>query len=342
MQQSTTIQPRESEYVWWRRRGSPIAVRLRQPAMEALYREVMEGFNALPRRGMEVGGILLGVRNADSVTVEDFEPVISEHRLGPSYLLSDTDIEGLRESIDWFGSGSRANLSVVGFYRSHTRSEFSSTEDDEKLFAQHLPEGAGVFLLIKPLRQQTAVADFFFWEDGRLREASTPLHFPFEGVAEETPPEPSAPPAPLQLHPAAQPAPPAPATRKVGQAFLPIPNPVSAENTEQAEMPLPPDAALRARWFWAGSAAALAILGGLLGYVAAGASQPARAHVPSPTPRTAAAALAPDAERSRSAPPPQTATPAASQPDKPSPLGEPLPAPRQEKSHVRRRHHSRR
>lgn len=184
MQDSALVSVSASEYVSWQRRDAPVTIRLRPQAMQGIYQEVMEGFNALPRRGVEVGGVLLGVRDGDRVTIEDFEPVLSEHRFGPSYLLSETDTQSLKETIDWFQSGARPQLAVVGFYRSHTRSEFSATGEDEKIFAEDLPEGADAFLLIKPLRQQTAVADFFFREDGRLRKGSSPLRFPFESRSE--------------------------------------------------------------------------------------------------------------------------------------------------------------
>src|SRR5258708_34337149 len=64
---------------------------------------VQEGFKALPRRGLEIGGLLIGTARAAGnltvVDVDDFEPVESEHATGPSYVLSDADRRLLKERI---------------------------------------------------------------------------------------------------------------------------------------------------------------------------------------------------------------------------------------------------
>ena len=75
----------------------PIAIRRR--AMEGIHQEVSEAFTAAPHRGAETGGILLGRREEDRIVVEDFEPVPSDHRFGPSYRLSDNDRELLQRNI---------------------------------------------------------------------------------------------------------------------------------------------------------------------------------------------------------------------------------------------------
>src|SRR6266487_3464264 len=51
----------------------------------------IEGFVSLPKRGVEIGGILFGHARADSVQIEGFEEAACEHRYGPSYALSDAD-----------------------------------------------------------------------------------------------------------------------------------------------------------------------------------------------------------------------------------------------------------
>lgn len=150
--------------------------------MEAMEREVIEGFKALPKRGAEVGGLLLG-RVEDGkpavVVVEDFEPVLCEYRFGPSFHVSESDRQTLEESLSWFRGGSHAGLAVVGFYRSHTRYGFFWSEEDQKLFSAYLPDARNVFLLIKPIRVGHCVADFSAWDHGKLMELSTPTRFPF-------------------------------------------------------------------------------------------------------------------------------------------------------------------
>jgi hypothetical protein len=115
-------QEMELEYLTWDTPESqPIAIRRR--AMDGIHREVSEAFAAAPHRGAETGGILLGRREEDRIVVEDFEPVPSEHRFGPSYRLSDTDRELLQETLEWFRGVAQPGVSVLGLYRSHTLPE---------------------------------------------------------------------------------------------------------------------------------------------------------------------------------------------------------------------------
>src|SRR5690242_7682387 len=101
--------------------------------MEGLHKEVSEAFSDAPHRSPETGGILLGRREPDRILVEDFEPVPSEHRFGPSYRLSDTDCELLLETLQWFRDGGQPGITVLGFYRSHTVPDFALCAEDEEL-----------------------------------------------------------------------------------------------------------------------------------------------------------------------------------------------------------------
>src|SRR5690242_15951529 len=68
-----------------------VRIQFNQDAMDRLGAVVMEGFKAVPRRGLEVGGLLMGRVENDCVIVEDIEAVDSEHQRGPSWLLSEKD-----------------------------------------------------------------------------------------------------------------------------------------------------------------------------------------------------------------------------------------------------------
>ena len=172
----------ESALSTWKAPGAPLTVKFRVLAMEAIQREVIEGFKALPKRGAEVGGLLLGtVEDAKQpvIAIEDFEPVPCEYRFGPSFHLSETDRQILEESLSWFRGGSHAGLTALGFYRSHTRYGFFWSEEDQKLFSSYFPEPGNLFLLIKPIRLGHSVADFSVWDQGKLKELATPVRFPF-------------------------------------------------------------------------------------------------------------------------------------------------------------------
>jgi len=75
-------------YYQWKSPRNSITIRLSLDAVRRLSLVVEAGFHALRTRGLEVGGLLLGkfTPGHERITViEDFEPLDSEHRSGPSY-----------------------------------------------------------------------------------------------------------------------------------------------------------------------------------------------------------------------------------------------------------------
>ncbi len=174
----TPAQQSLSDSYLWEVPGKKVSVRLDFGAVDRLLIEVMRGFGAIPKRGAEVGGLLLGrvERTEDGAVahVEDFEPVACEHRRGPSYLLSEADMAGFADAVSRFGGR------VVGIYRSHTREGMGLAAEDLSLLDQHAPDAASVFLLVKPYATRVSTAGFFFREpDGAVRAESSYQEFPF-------------------------------------------------------------------------------------------------------------------------------------------------------------------
>lgn len=265
-------------YHTWR--NASRSIRLRLSVMNAIQGEVMEGFTAVPRRGAEVGGILLGRMhdNGQEVTIEDFEPAPCEHRFGPSYHLSPDDVRNFEETLEWFRPGPHRDLSVVGFYRSHTRYGFFLSEEDQKLLSKYFPEPASVFLLIKPLRVQSSVAGFFFWEGGRLREDGALAAFPFGLPPVEEEPWIAVPsdavvetPAPVVAAPEPEPAPPpAPPAPELPPPFRLTP--AFAQRAPRS----------RANWVWPVLTVIMVIAGAVLGYESLGDGLTGKAEIRSP------------------------------------------------------------
>src|SRR5690242_13793001 len=94
-----------------------LTVRLNLDVMERLSAVIRDGFKAVPRRGLEVGGLLLGRVDGDCVVVDDFLPVDSEHQQGPSWLLSEKDKAFLASEISRV-QGDEGGPRVLGIYRS--------------------------------------------------------------------------------------------------------------------------------------------------------------------------------------------------------------------------------
>ena len=149
----------------WTQGSRKFAIHVHPDVLARLAMEVRVAFKRVPRRGLEVGGILLGrtdQRN-DTTTfwMEGFESIDSEHRSGPSYLLSEPDLVLLREAL------TRKRAASIGIFRSQTRSqELLLEEADSKLFGECFGGGNALFLLACPV---AAKAAFFVRENGEMR-----------------------------------------------------------------------------------------------------------------------------------------------------------------------------
>jgi hypothetical protein len=169
-----------------------LKVQLNADVVNQLNAAVVEGFKLVPRRGLEVGGLLLGRVEHGCVIVEDFEAVDSEHRRGPSWLLSDNDRKLLAEAVARANAADRVTR-VVGLYRSQTRAGFAPAEEDVALMSEHCVDARRVFLLVKPDAIGSSTAMF---RAGDGLRASSEV-FPFRArpaAAQARPPRVLAPP----------------------------------------------------------------------------------------------------------------------------------------------------
>ena len=142
----------------------------------------IRGFVALRRRGMEVGGMLLGSGAGEIVRIDGFVEVPSEHRYGPSFTLSETD-EAERGRIVAEHAGN-----VTGMFRSFTSRDPMVSDGDEAFVRDHFPHGEFVYLLLQPLSAEECVATVRFFRNGQLLPKSGEPAFGFDarrmGVAE--------------------------------------------------------------------------------------------------------------------------------------------------------------
>jgi len=167
-------------YFVWEVPEKPISIQFFFDALDRMYPEIMRGLGALKRRGAEVGGILLGRSDSPGkVIVEDFESVPTEYLTGPSYNLSENDLVSFEAALESRRSGAASGLSVVGFYRSHTRDGLFMDDADMALAKRYFPDAGNVFLIVKPFASRTSIGGFFFWEDGEINRESCYLQFPF-------------------------------------------------------------------------------------------------------------------------------------------------------------------
>ena len=180
-----SIQAAPGYYVW-ELPGKPVVVHLNLAIIDRLSAEIMRGFGLVPKRGAEVGGLLLGTIEQGTPTivrVEDFELIACDYKRGPSYLFTADDGAG-------FDDACTHSTSAVGYFRSHTREGMSLGLEDISLMEHYFPLPSHIALLVKPFATKVSIASFYFREDG-LFPSAPPLEFPFrrrELTGQEAPP----------------------------------------------------------------------------------------------------------------------------------------------------------
>jgi len=228
--------------------------------------EALRGLSALPRRGMEVGGILLGrVTAADppAIQIEDSVPFDCEHLYGPNFHLSPRDRDALSELLAG-ANARRPRLSAVGLYRTHTRGDLELTPEDVEILDAFFPGAHALCLLVKPFATRPAEAGFLIRTSGRFRPGPPGSTFVFrrkEMGGGATPRGAAAPPAEPREDPAETPV-----ASETAAA-------IETELTE-AEAPAPPQSSHT--WLWIIALFTFLLAGVAIGVqIAGGFSRPA-------------------------------------------------------------------
>ena len=166
----------------WEPEGKSIKILIDFDVIDRLSQDVMRGFGAVPRRGAEVGGVLIGTVEAGDklvVHVQDFEPAPCQHKRGPSFLLTEEDEAGFSATVERSRQRNERGLHAIGYFRSHTRDGLGLSEEDLQLFGRYFPDPSAVILLIRPFATRVSMAGFFFEEAGQIHPDQSALEFPF-------------------------------------------------------------------------------------------------------------------------------------------------------------------
>ena len=162
-------------YGSWTQPGAPFRVRYSLSLFHEIDFVVNEGYRRIPHGGIEVGGILFGRVDGNSVTLDAFRSIECEHASGPSFMLSDHDIALLRQQLATAASDPELEgLQLAGWFISHSRSDLRMNEREATLFDELFPEPGKITLLIKPERFQPTRFGFLVREtDGRVNPDAT-------------------------------------------------------------------------------------------------------------------------------------------------------------------------
>lgn len=161
--------------------GKPVSISIEFDVVDRLNFDIMKGYGAVPKRGAEVGGILLGTAELGDrlvVKIEDFVTVPCEHLRGPSYILSDSDLARFDEALAQWAPAPDKRIHAVGYFRSNTRSDFNLGPEDRSLLEGRFPSQT-VCLLVRPYATRIGEAAFIWREGGALPETPNGELFPF-------------------------------------------------------------------------------------------------------------------------------------------------------------------
>ena len=236
--------------------------------------EIMRGFGAVPKRGAEVGGILLGSAEMGDrmvVRIEDFVPVPCEHLRGPSYVLSEKDMKLFDEALERWRPAPDKRIYVVGYFRSNTKELLQLSPEDLDILETRFPGSSAICLQVKPYATRASEATFFLRENGRFPTESQPAAFPFRrkemgggkmprrprGVEAQTE-EPAPAPESTATSNATEEA--APAWPMLTFGMSPPPDPAPAGTL------LTPQAKPRTGWFWIPLSFIFLLLGVVMGF----------------------------------------------------------------------------
>ncbi len=228
-------------------------VKFESRVMRGIEAEV-SGALAAPGGPEETGGILLGRFTAREILIDDFEPVPSEHRFGPAYVLSGEDLRQFQESVEWFRTQRERSGEIVGLYRSRISLGSNQDTEDRGWFERLLPGADCLVLVLRGVASGGLEAELQFSSKDSESAAST-MPFPFQApfgiplkAVEQSTPEPPPPP----------PTPPLPAA--------PPPSREMFASLGASRHPRPEAAPLSRPWIWPMVVVLATVGAGLLGY----------------------------------------------------------------------------
>lgn len=155
----------------WHPAQSPLAIEYNRTVLDEVRDQAVAGYRRLSRGGVEVGGILYGIREEGKVRILATQPIACEYKSGPTFILSDRDKSRLLDQLAASESDDALQgLSVVGFYISHPRATVALTDRDLEIFNEFFPAIWNIALVMKP-GDQFIRGGFF------VREARGSLNF---------------------------------------------------------------------------------------------------------------------------------------------------------------------
>jgi hypothetical protein len=156
-----------------------VAIEYPLEVMDEIRAAAIEGLQRFARGGLEVAGVLFGVRRERGIRILTWRPISCEHSLGPTLQLSERDRVLLTRSLEAASKDpDLQGLRPVGWFLSHTRNDVLLAPHDLEVFDRCFPEPWQVTLVLRPTQGGVARAGFFVRQtDGMLKSDSSYQEF---------------------------------------------------------------------------------------------------------------------------------------------------------------------
>lgn len=160
-------------------------VTLPVPVLNGIRILAVEAFYSVPRGGVEIGGVLFGIREPAAIHIQAHRPIRCRYATGPSFTLSVDDqlgLSGLLENAP--ADPDLAGMMPLGWYHSHTRSELLLSAADLQLYSDFFPERWQIALVLRPANLQPTKACIFFRDRlGAVKSSAAAREFKLEPPA---------------------------------------------------------------------------------------------------------------------------------------------------------------
>jgi hypothetical protein len=149
--------------------------------IEQIRQEVERG-RGLSGGERETGGVLFGIHEPGRIRILASKPIRCEHALGPGFVLSEKDEEGLAQLIPSPATDpGLSGLQALGWYHAHIRSKIFLSERDLQIHSRYFDAPYQIALVVHPRSEGPPRAGFFFREaSGQMRTESSYEEFTFE------------------------------------------------------------------------------------------------------------------------------------------------------------------
>jgi hypothetical protein len=142
--------------------------------MEEIRAKASENLGQFASGGLDVGGILFGTHQENSIRILTWRPISCEHAEGPGLCLSADDRRDLvRQLLAAKQDPELQSLQPVGWFLSHIRGDISLSAPDLEIFDGYFGEPWQVTLVLLPMADGAVRAGFFVREAGGKLESGS-------------------------------------------------------------------------------------------------------------------------------------------------------------------------